>query len=59
MMTPAEEIERPGGAPESDQLEIEATDDESEAVTVSGEMATLALEVWFAGAVTVTTFLIV
>jgi len=59
-MTPPEEIERPGGEPESDQLLIVAVDEESVTLTVTvGEIAVPAREVCEDGAVTVTMLLMV
>ena len=59
-ITPPDEIDRPGGAPESDHDVITAVDEESVTLTVTvGEMAVPALDVCDAGAVTVITLLIV
>ena len=58
-MTPLELMDRPGGAPESDQPVMVAVEEESMAVTVRGEMAVPAVDVWPAGVLTVTMLLMV
>ena len=58
-MTPAELMDRPAGAPVNDQPVMVAVDEESVAVTVTLEMAVPAVDVWAAGAVTLTMLLIV
>jgi hypothetical protein len=58
-MIPPELMDRPGGAPDSDQPVMVAVDEESLAVTVTLAMAAPAVDVWAAGAVTVTTLLMV
>ena len=61
-MTPDELIDSPAGAPDSDHEVMVAPPAEPEVVaeTVTvGEMAVPAVEIWLAGAVTVTTLLMV
>ena len=53
-MTPAAEMESPGGAPVSDQPVMVAPASESVAVTVTGVTGEPAGEVWSAGVATVT-----